>query len=320
MPERRPPPPSPRPPAGAAGAPVRRSERWALALGGGTARGAAHIGVLKVLEARGTPPTALAGTSYGAIVAALYALGAPALEIERLVRQQNVMELWAQGVDFGLHRASLVHGRRLTRWLDRKFFMGASFDDAQLPLALAATDLASGRLQLLREGSIAAAVGASCALPGVFAPVPRGHRHLVDGGFVEPVPFRALQALVAEGAAGSRMLGVHAGLDVRGAQAVDRLRRLSRSRAGRAWHAFGARRRLRNPWSRLLRGLSIALRAYDHPLEPPPAAELLVVAPPIAWWDFHRAPEAIAAGEAAAHRWLAREPALSDRDRGRAPR
>ena len=88
-------------------------------------------------------------------------------------------------------------------------FGGATFAEAGLPLAVACTDLGSGELVVVREGSIARAVVASCALPGVFAPVLEGTRALVDGGFVESVPFGALASLGPW-----RALGVHAGIDV----------------------------------------------------------------------------------------------------------
>ena len=164
-----------------------------VALGGGAARGVAHVGALKALDAAGVRVAGVAGTSYGAVIAALYALGSPALEIERTVRAQDVAELWRQALDFGLHEGGLVRGRRLSSWLDRKFFMGATFADVRVPLAIACTDLATGRLRVLRSGAIADAVRASCALPGVFAPVRLGDEVLIDGGLVETVPFRAFR-------------------------------------------------------------------------------------------------------------------------------
>jgi len=274
-----------------------------LALGGGTARGAAHVGALKALEAAGEAPVAFSGTSFGAIIAAMAALGAPALEIERVVRGQNVMELWAQGLDFGLHRAALVHGERLSHWLDRKVFYGARIED----------DLAV----VLREGSVAEAVRASCALPGVFGSVRIGGRDLVDGGFVEPVPFAALAELGP-----ARMLGIHAGLDLAGSKALARLRWLDRSRAGGWLHRVAGRMRGGNAWSRLAIGLSLSLRSYRHDAEAPSGAQMVTVVPPIAWWDFHRTPIAIEAGERAVRLWLEQRAARSGAarlDRG-APR
>lgn len=272
---------------------------FGLALGGGTARGMAHVGVLKALDAAGRPPDAVAGTSFGAIIAGLYALGHPPFEIERIVRQQNIMELWAQGLDFGLHRAALMHGRRLSAWLDRKVFLGARLEDARMPLVIAATDLDDGSLVLLRQGSMAEAVRASCALPGFFAPVPRQERVLIDGGFVEPVPFRALATLAPRQA-----WGVHAGIEVEASVTLRWVRRMERTAAGRRAEAAVDRLRGRDPLRRLLRGLVLSLRSYRHGVVPPAGATLLRVDPHIAWWDFHRSPQAIAAGERAARRLL----------------
>src|SRR5690606_42100794 len=91
----------------------------ALAMSGGAARGMAHIGALKALEARGREPSFVAGTSYGTIIAALYALTGHALEVERAVRAQDVAEVWRQGFDFGLRRGVMIVGRGRLDVLDR---------------------------------------------------------------------------------------------------------------------------------------------------------------------------------------------------------
>jgi predicted acylesterase/phospholipase RssA len=279
-----------------------------VALGGGTARGLAHIGALKVLESRGLAPRMLAGTSYGAIIAALYALGMPAVELEQLVRRQNILELWATSLDFGLHRASLIHGRRLERWLDRKVFFGATFDDCLMPLAVACTDVTDGSLVVLREGSLARAVVASSALPALFAPVRYDGRVLVDGGFVEAVPFRALQTLRP-----GRIIGIHAGVDPDGSTLVAALRRLAASRLGRLWARATERIVPNTSVKSLARGLSCALASYLCEQTIPPGALLVRADPPLSWWDFHRSPEAIAAGEVAMRQALeSYDPAASD--------
>ena len=271
-----------------------------VALGGGTARGAAHIGALKVLEERGRTPDAIAGTSYGAIIAALYALGMPALEIEHLVRRQNLNELWSTGLDFGLHRAGLVHGKRLERWLDRKIFFGATFTECRMPLAVACTDIRSGELVVVREGSLARAVIASCALPGIFAPVELGGRVLIDGGFVEAVPFRALAALNPR-----RVIGIHAGVDPSESGLVRFLRTLAGSSLAERLVLFTRGMSTATPLRRLLLGTSCALTSYLREQSVPPGALLVTADPPVAWWDFHRSPEAIAAGERAMAQGLA---------------
>jgi len=257
------------------------------------------VGVLKGMEAAGMRIDAYAGTSFGAIMAAMAALGAPPLEIERVVRRQNIMELWLQSVDFGLHKAALIHGERFASWLDRTIFYGARIEDAEVPLAIATTELFTGELRVLRRGSVAEAVRASCALPGIFGSVALEGEHLVDGGFVEPVPFRTLAELGPK-----RMVGVHTGLDLADSSALRRLRAMDRSLPAVALHREARRLRGRNPWSRLVKGMSLSLRSYRNDASAPGNAEMIFTSPPIAWWDFHRSPAAIEAGQQAFERWL----------------
>ncbi len=266
----------------------------ALALGGGTARGLVHVGALKALEAAGVRPVMVGGTSFGAVIAALYALTGSALELERIVREQDMAEVWRQGIDFGLHRGAIINGLRLRDWLDRKFFQGATFADAQVPLVVATTDLGTGAAVHIDSGSVADAVRASCALPGLFAPVRWNGRLLIDGGFVEPVPFGTLTR-----ATGVRRLGVHAGVDVRRSTAIRQIRRFNATAAGRAFLERAERVQPRGPLGQIYRGLAISLGSYSRGLSVPEGAMLLRVEPHIAWWDFHRSPAAIQAGERA---------------------
>ena len=271
-----------------------RSAGVAIALGGGTARGMVHVGVLKALDDSGTHPTMLGGTSFGAVIAALYALCGNAYELEHVVRTQDIGEVWRQGIDFGLHRGAVVHGKRLRDWLDRKFFFGAAFEDLRVPLAVATTDLTTGELVIVDSGPLADAVRASCALPGLFAPVPWRDRWLIDGGFVEPLPFSTLA-----GGDGVRKLGVHAGVDVRSSRAVRAIRAFNATPYGRAFLARGERVTPRGPLGQIYRGLTISLGSYSRGLRVPDDATLLRVEPSISWWDFHKSPGAILAGERA---------------------
>lgn len=282
---------------------VRSGAGLGVALGGGAARGAAHVGALQALEDAGLTVTSVAGTSFGAIIAALYALGGPAAEIERIIRSQDVGELWSQAIDFGLHRGALINGRRLARWLDRKYFYGATFADAGMPLAIACTDLATGQLVVLREGSIAEAVRASCAIPAVFAPVVLGERVLIDGGFVQAVPFSALATLEP-----SFSLGIHAGVDVEETALIRAIRRFNRGRGGRFLQRATQTAGAAGPFGQSLRGLAISFRSYEQRLQPPAGAALVVTEPRIAWWDFHRSPQAFAAGRTAMEAALRRLP------------
>lgn len=271
-----------------------------MALGGGAARGLAHVGALKALDAAGVRISGVAGTSYGAVIGALYALGGPAAELERVIRAQDVAELWRQAFDFGLHEGALIRGKRLADWLDRKFFFGATFADTQVPLAIACTDLISGKLVVLHKGSIAAAVRASCALPAVFAPVKLDDMVLIDGGMFETVPFKALATLPV-----ATSIGVHAGVDVSRSRLIMRLRRFNASRLGRSLHRRAAHMVPHGPFGQVTKGVAVSLRSYSRSLRAPSGSHLVSIEPDVAWWDFHRSPQAFASGEAAMQRLLA---------------
>ncbi len=283
-----------------------------IALGGGTARAVAHVGVLEVLAERGWHADAIAGTSSGAMIGAMAALGMSATEIAALVRGIDVRELWRQALDPGLDQASLIRGRKLEAWLDRHVFHGATFDDLQVPLLVACTDLVTGDLGFLGEGSLAGAVVASSALAGFFSPVIDRDRVWVDGGFVEAVPFRALAQLNPE-----RSLGLHAGIDAGRSRLIGFVRWLHATPAGARWRDWLLARGALGAWRRLARGTALAAQSYERGLEVPPGARLVSSFPRVAWWDFHRMDEAIAAGRLAAEAafereglqaWLAGEP------------
>ncbi len=274
-----------------------------VAFGGGSARGMAHIGALRVLEREGVTPVAMAGTSFGAIIAAMVALGMSAKELERFVTDQNKTVLWRQALDPGLHLGSLVSGHRLAHWLDRNVFFGATFADTKIPFVVACTDLATGRLRVLGEGSIALAVRASCALPGVFAPVQMGGRVLIDGGFVEAVPFRALRHL-----APAVVLGLHAGVDARRSGIIRAVRRFNVSRSGRRFQRMAGAASVDGPFGQMVRGMAIAFRSYSRGLHVPAGGLLVRGAPSTAWLDFHKTSHTMAAGEVAMQAALDTEP------------
>ncbi len=273
---------------------VADDSRLGLALGGGSARAFAHIGALKVLEARSLRPVVISGTSFGAGIAALYALGTHAVALEHLARSQNTLELWAQLFDFGWHKGGAIHGKRLMYWLDRKFFFGATFKDTEIPLVISCTDISTGELLLLREGSIAHAVVASCSLPGIFAPVAWQDKWLMDGGFVATVPFAALNHQPL-----NLRLGLHAGINAERSRLVGWIRRWQNSYPGQS-----LRRTLLNMpgpalWQRSCKASAHVLASYGQRVLAPSEHHLIHMNPPISWWDFHRSPEAIQAGEQA---------------------
>ncbi len=169
--------------------------RIGLALGGGAARGWAHIGVIRALAEHGIKPDLVAGTSVGAIVGAM--LCSDHLDaFERWVRSLNRRDVLSY-LDFAIGNGGFIQGRRL---MDRFHQQFGKMDFAQLryPLGVVATDLYSGQERWLREGDLAQAVRASMALPGVFTPVQFDGEWLVDGGLVNPVPVSLCHAMGAD--------------------------------------------------------------------------------------------------------------------------
>ncbi len=168
--------------------------RIGLALGGGSARGWAHIGVLRALIEAGVEPDIVCGTSIGALVGAAYAGG----ELDRLeawvreLRLQSVMSF----LDFSLS-GGLIKGERLLDFF-RSHFADRDIGALARPFGAVATDLRSGREVWLRDGPISAAVRASIALPGLFTPAQRDDTWLVDGGLVNPVPVSLCRAMGAD--------------------------------------------------------------------------------------------------------------------------
>ena len=165
-----------------------------LALGSGAARGWAHLGVLRALEAEGIVPDLIAGCSIGAFVGAAAASG----YVGRLITWVEALK-WQDVVsmlDVSL-RGGLIRGQRLMDFFGRNF-VDRDFSELDTSFACVATDLASGREIWLHEGSVAAAVRASIALPGLFTPVVHDGRVLVDGGLVNPVPVSLCRAMGAD--------------------------------------------------------------------------------------------------------------------------
>lgn len=172
-----PPPPLPRP--------APQPPRIGLALGGGAARGFAHIGVIQVLEEAGIRPDLVVGTSAGSLVAALYASGRGGADLARLASRMDEGAL----ADWAFPGRGLIRGEALARFV-REHTGGRTIERMALPLGIVATDLDSGEPILFRVGDTGAAVRASSAVPAVFQPVSIGGREYVDGGLVSPVPVR----------------------------------------------------------------------------------------------------------------------------------
>ena len=243
-----------------------------LALGGGFARGFAHLGVLQVLEQNHIPISHIAGTSVGSILGAAYASGAPLARIIETCRTLRFRDI----ARWRVSRLGLASNHRLGNLVER-VFESRRFEDLRIPLAVVATDLTSGEPVVFTQGNLVDAIRASCAFPGLFEPVEIGTRCLADGGLVAPVPTRAARDLGA-----ATVIGVSVGMQ------------------------DGHRGALTNIFQVVSRAVSAAQK---HQLEIWERHADLVLRPDVqslAWDDFDRADEAIAAGAAAALRALPR--------------
>jgi NTE family protein len=184
-PEVPPPPATPRPPP--------KPPRIGLALGGGAARGFAHIGVIQVLEEAGIRPDLVVGTSAGSLVAAMYASGKTGPEMAALAQTMDEGGI----TDWAFPTRGLIRGEALARYV-REQTGGRTIEQMKLPLGIVATDLDSGAGILFQRGDTGLAVRASSAVPAVFQPVRIGSREYVDGGLVSPVPVRYARQMGAE--------------------------------------------------------------------------------------------------------------------------
>jgi len=238
----------------------------ALALGGGFARGYAHLGVLRVFEENSIPLSCLTGSSIGSILAAAYASGTPLPRIIAKCREVRFRDF----ARWRVSRFGLASNERLGA-LVQHCFDSRQFEDLLIPTAIVATDLGTGEPVIFKQGSIADAVRASCAFPGLFEPVQIGTRYLADGGLVAPVPTRAARELGAQ-----IVVGVSVGLQ------------------------DGQRGAPKNIFQVVSRALSAAQK---NQLEVWERHADLVLRPDVqsfAWDDFDRIDEAVEAGAAAA--------------------
>ena len=170
-----------------------RPPRIGLALGGGAARGFAHIGVIQVLEENALRPDLVVGTSAGSLVAALYASGKSGVDLALLADSMDESAF----TDWSFPGRGLIRGEALARYV-REHTGGRSIEAMPMPLGIVAADLDSGQPILFQRGDPGVAVRASSAVPAVFQPVRIGLREYVDGGLVSPVPVRFARQMGAE--------------------------------------------------------------------------------------------------------------------------
>ncbi len=243
-----------------------------LALGGGFARGFAHLGVLQVLEQNRIPIACIAGTSVGSILGAAYASGVPLARIAAVCRNIHFR-------DFGrwrLSRLGLATNDRMGD-LVRRCFNALTFEELRIPAAVVATDLGTGEPVVFTRGDLVDAIRASCAFPGLFEPVHVGGRCLADGGLVAPVPTEAAGEL------GARcVVGVSVGFNKWDGSAPTNLFQIVN-------RAICAAQKYQSASWESLADVLVEPKVQD-----------------IEWDQFHRADEAIAAGAAATRAALPR--------------
>ena len=169
--------------------------KFGLALGGGAARGFAHVGVIQVLEEAGIKPDLVVGTSAGSLVAAFYASGKTGAQLQKVA--ETMEEATITDWTVPLLGRGMMRGDALGRYV-RLQTGGRRIEDLQMPLGIVATDLHTGEGVLFQRGDIGTAVRASSAVPSVFEPVRIGQREFVDGGLVSPVPVRYARQMGAE--------------------------------------------------------------------------------------------------------------------------
>ncbi|WP_260749330.1 patatin-like phospholipase family protein [Geoalkalibacter halelectricus] len=170
--------------------------RIGLALGSGAARGLAHIGVLKVLEREGIAVDCIAGTSIGAFIGALYAAGVPVAQMEESAIGIDWKKL-ARLLDPVIPTLGLLDGQKVLSFM-AELLPATTFEELRLPLAVTATDVDSGEALVIRRGNLLDALRAAISFPGIFPAVRFGQRFLIDGGLCHPVPIDAVRTLGAD--------------------------------------------------------------------------------------------------------------------------
>ena len=175
--------------------PPKKIPKLGLALGGGAARGFAHIGVLQVLEEEGIKPSLVVGTSAGSVVASFYASGKTGQQLQWLADTMDETQFtdWANPFS----GRGILRGEALGKYINSQL-NGMKIEDMKLPLGIVATDLRTGDGILFRRGDVAKAVRASSAVPSVFEPVQIAGKDFVDGGLVSPVPVRYARQMGAD--------------------------------------------------------------------------------------------------------------------------
>ncbi|MBC7718873.1 MAG: patatin-like phospholipase family protein [Chitinophagaceae bacterium] len=174
---------------------LKKPLKIGLALGGGAARGFAHVGVIAVLEEAGLKPQIVVGTSAGSLVAALYATGKTSAQLQQTAL--NMEEVAITDWMLPIFGRGMFRGEALARYVN-ELTANRLIENMAIPLGIVATDLSNGQAVLFQKGDTGTAVRASSAVPAVFVPVRINGRDYVDGGLVSPVPVRFARQMGAD--------------------------------------------------------------------------------------------------------------------------
>jgi NTE family protein len=281
--------------------------RIGLALSGGGAKGIAHVGVLKVLEEARIPVHVLAGSSMGGVVAAVYAAGRSAAELERLVGSLRLLDI-VQRDRTGL---GLLGQDKIASRLLEALGGDPTFDQLKRELALVAVDLETGEEVVIREGSVVEGVLATAALPGVFPPLFWRDRLLIDGAVLNPVPFDVVRHLGAD-----RVVAVYTVQDR--SEVLDMLSPPPSPSGGPRMDAVIRLLLYRSRWTPLMcvseRSLNIMARKLveQRLQEAPPDVFIEVPIKGVGLFDLDQADVCLRAGEAAARQHLSELVELRD--------
>ncbi len=173
-----------------------RRPKIGLALGSGSARGLAHIGVLKMLEKNQVPIDLISGSSIGALIGGIYAATGTFKKLERIAKGITKRKLLFL-IDPLLKAPGLLKGKKVEKVID-SWVEGKKFKDLKIPFVAVATDLKTGQEVLLKSGKVSTAIRASISIPGIFNPVKIGNNWLIDGGVVSPIPASVVKQMGAD--------------------------------------------------------------------------------------------------------------------------
>lgn len=295
-----------------------------VALGSGGARGWAHIGVLRAMIENGVVPSVVSGTSMGALVGGVYCAGTLDV-LHRFALDLDWKEVLTHFVEFNIPRSGIIEGGRIVEFV-REHIVEPQFSDLGRPFRAVATDLLNGEEVVLAQGNVIEAIRASISIPGIFTPVTINGRMLVDGGLTNPVPVnvaRAMGAAIVVAVDVSALPGQGAVLK-RGRlsgrddnvlkpldsgddhvllqklrQHVSRAKKRWLPEAWREWWRQAPEPNLFDVLGQTVRIMEAQVSAARLRMEPPD----ILLQPDVgdlSFMEFHRAPEAIAAGYEAA--------------------